>query len=278
MHGEFVGAWNSTWREIWSKLGNDPHAPEDLFSELYRELALALDSKLEVEELADRSNDPVPARIFFMKTRSQHLSGERKLVEFLENAHSVLEESAGGSDSLPNSYFNLLSAFVAKYSLRYDLRRPCNLSPTLPGLFASLTRDLQTVASQDPHLDSLMKDFERAIRDLSTDASDTRIKTCIQKQINLLEAIGQSCPGVTENTLGKICEQVGTWPHSHIKEAMKKLYWFACDYPGIRHAGTPKHALRAIEMRDVIAMSILLTGFTPYLTDRLDAERMYRGV
>ena len=55
------------------------------------------------------------------------------------------------------------------------------------------------------------------------------------------------------------------------------LYGFASDYPGIRHGGTPTSALRTIEMRDMVAMSILLAGFTPYLTDQLNADAVYRG-
>ncbi len=43
-------------------------------------------------------------------------------------------------DELSNRYFNLLTAFIEKFSLRYDLRRPCTLCPTLPGVFASLVR------------------------------------------------------------------------------------------------------------------------------------------
>ena len=58
---------------------------------------------------------------------------------------------------------------------------------------------------------------------------------------------------------------------------MKNLYGFASDYPGIRHGGTPANALRAIEMRDLIAMSILLAGFTPYLSDQFNADVVYRG-
>ena len=133
------------------------------------------------------------------------------------------------------------------------------------------------MAAQDKHLDSLMKEFENAIRGLRTDCSDGHIKTCIQKQVNLLEALGQNCPGVTKDTLGAICEQVGTWPHDKVKEAMMSLYKFTRNYPGIRHAGTPANALRTIEMRDMVAMSILLAGFTPYLTDQLNADSMYRG-
>ena len=92
-----------------------------------------------------------------------------------------------------------------------------------------------------------------------------------------MEAIGRSFPGVTGTTLGKICDQVGTWPHEKLKLAMKDLYHFASDYPGIRHGGTPANAIRAIEMRDLIVMTILLAGFTPYLSDQLNADVVYRG-
>jgi hypothetical protein len=122
-----------------------------------------------------------------------------------------------------------------------------------------------------------MKEFENAVRDLRTDCSDGRIKTCIQKQVNLLEAIGQMFPGVTRTTLGAICDQVGTWPHEKLKVAMKDLYSFASDYPSTRHGGTPANALRLIGMRDMIAMSILLAGFTPYLSDQLNADVVYWG-
>jgi hypothetical protein len=122
-----------------------------------------------------------------------------------------------------------------------------------------------------------MKDFENAVRDLRHDCSDSRIKTCIQKQVNLVEGIGRGFPGVTGSTLGKICDQVRTWPHDKLKAAMKDLYGFASDYPGIRHGGTPASALRAVDMRDMVAMSILLTGFTPYLESRLSADAIFGG-
>jgi len=138
-------------------------------------------------------------------------------------------------------------------------------------------RNLRALASADPHLAALMRDFEDAIRDLRQDCSDGRIKTCIQKQVNLLEAIGRTYPGVTRRTLGAICDQVGTWPHEKLKIAMKELYGFASDYPGIRHGGTPASALRAVDMRDMVAMSILLVGFTPYLSNGLDPDLVYRG-
>lgn len=284
MRGEFVGVWSETWREIWVPLidrpivENDEGFREDIFCELYRELAKAFKAPPSVEALADIIDSPIQSREAFEHARAHDFAGERALVGFFEAVHATLEEFENpGGDALTNRYFNLLAAFIEKFSLRYDLRRPCILCPTLPGVFASLVRDLRALASADPHLDTLMKDFENAVRDLRHDCSDGRIKTCIQKQVNLLEAIGRTCPGVTGTTLGAICDQVGTWPHQKLKAAMKELYGFASDYPGIRHGGTPASALRAVDMRDMVAMSILLAGFTPYLSNGLNAELVYRG-
>jgi len=275
MRGEVIGVWSETWREIWLPLIEHEGVPEDIFCELYRELARALKDKPSVEALADIIDNPVQSRAAFEKTGAIDFAGERALVAFLEAAHSALDELAG--DELSNRYFNLLASFIEKFSLRYDLRRPCTLCPTLPGVFASLVRDLRALASQDAHLDALMKDFENAVRDLRHDCSDGRIKTCIQKQVNLLEAIGRMTPGITEGELSGICNQITTWPHGAIKTSLKNLYAFACDYPGIRHGGNPAGALRAVDMRDMVAMSILLAGFTPYLAAQLNADSVYRG-
>lgn len=284
MRGEFIGVWSETWREIWLPLidqpidENDAGLPEDIFCDLYRELAKALAIPLSVEALADVIDNPAQSREAFEHARAEDFAGERALVGFFEAVHGTLQEFENpGDDALTNRYFNLLAAFIEKFSLRYDLRRPCILCPTLPGVFASLVRDLRALTAADPYLDALMKDFENAVRDLRHDCSDGRIKTSIQKQVNLVEAIGRSFPGVTGTTLGKICDQVGTWPHEKLKAAMKDLYGFASDYPGIRHGGTPASALRAVDMRDMVAMSILLTGFTPYLESRLSADAIFGG-
>ena len=238
MRGEFIGVWSETWREIWLPLIDHEDVPEDIFCELYRALAPALKSRPSVEALADIIDNPVQSREAFEKTSANDFAGERALVAFLEAAHSALDELAG--DELSNRYFNLLAGFIDKFSLRYDLRRPCTLCPTLPGVFASLVRDLRVLTSRDAHLDALMKEFENAVRDLRHDCSDGRIKTCIQKQVNLLEAIGRTVPGVTGTTLGAICNQVGTWPHEQAQggdEGSLRLRLGLPRHPPRRHAG-----------------------------------------
>ena len=280
MRSEFVGVWPEMWREVWLPLIDRPlregedGVPEDIFCELYRELAKALKVQLSIEVLADVIDDPIKSQETFEKTMAADLSGERAVVMFLEAAHAVLDDLGG--DDLSNRYFNLLSDFIEKFNLRYDLRRPCVLCPTLAGVFASLISDLRAITSQETHLDSLMKDFEESVQDLRIDCSDRRIKTSIQKQVNLLEALGRVHPGVERKTLGSISKQIRNWPHEEVMFALQSLYTFTCDYPGIRHGGTPTSALRAVDMRDMVAISIVLIGFTPYLTQGLNPDVMYR--
>ena len=275
MRGEIIGVWSETWREIWSKLAKHPDAPDDLFCELYRELVAAFADQPDVTALADIVDNPEEARKAFRQTKAAAFRGELALVEFFERAHNVASDLGG--DPLANRYFLLLEQLLEKYSLRYDLRRPLSLNPTLPGVFARLMRELKAATDRDAALRALMLEFEDAVRDLRADASAGRIKTCIQKQVNLLEALGRRCPGVTENTLGRICGQVGTWPHAKLRDAMKNIYGFASDYPGIRHGGTPANSLRDIEMRDLVAVCVVLAGFSPYLTDQINSDTVYRG-
>lgn len=274
MRGELIAVWGEA-SGIWTALEQLEDTPADLYCELYRVLADALKQKPTVEELADIIDDPAQSRAAFVGTKSGDFLGERALASFFESAHEALEDLGG--DPLSNHYFNLLSSFIDTFSLRYDLRRPCTLCPTVTGVFANLMRALRDTASQDAHLDALMKDFENAVRDLRADSSEGKIKTCIQKQMNLLEALGRAYPGVTGATLGVISDQVGTWPHEKLKLAMKNLYGFSCDYPGIRHGGTAASALRSMDMRDMVAVSILLTGFTPYLGSNLNAVEVFGG-
>lgn len=264
--------------DAFARLLGQPRAPL-LDAQLQEHARDEAKVKLALKRAVEKTiNDTHASRESFENATSTDIADERALVGFFESVHGVLEEFvSSGNDALTNRYFNLLSGFIDKFSLRYDLRRPCTLCPTLPGVFASLVRDLRALTSQDPHLDTLMKEFENAVRDLRHDCSEGRIKTCIQKQVNLLEAIGSAFPGVKGKTLGAICDQVGTWPHEKLKAAMKDLYSFASDYPGIRHGGTPASALRAVDMRDMVAMSILLTGFTPYMESRLSPAAIFGG-
>jgi hypothetical protein len=275
--GQLLPVWQDAWPRVWVPLARKARGLDhpDLFCELFRGLNGALRTPKSAGEMAQITSDVDLARREFRKIKTRELKGENEVVAFFEGSHEILDELGG--DALANPYFVLLGRFLERFGLRYDLRRPCHLCPTLQGVFSSLVSELRELTARDAHLDSLMKDFEGAVRDLSGDSSGGRIKTCIQKQMNLLEALGTGFPGVTETELGSICNQIGTWPHTAVKSALKNLYGFASNYPGIRHAGNPASAIRAIDMRDMVALSILLAGFTPYLSHQLDAEVVYKG-
>ncbi len=276
MRGEFIGVWSETWREIWLPLIDHEGRPRGHLLRAVPRARAGAEEAAVGRRPGRHHRQPRAEPRAFEKTSANDFAGERALVAFLEAAHSALDELAG--DELSNRYFNLLAGFIDKFSLRYDLRRPCMLCPTLPGVFASLVRDLRALTSQDAHLDALMKDFENAVRDLRHDCY-RRADQDLHPEAG--EPAGGDRPDASRRhrttTLGAICDQVGTWPHEKLKEAMKNLYGFASDYPGIRHGGTPANALRAVDMRDMVAMSILLTGFTPYLESRLSADAIFGG-
>jgi hypothetical protein len=276
MRGEFIGVWSEMWREIWSKLAKHPASPDDVFCELFRDLEPAFQVRLDPAiELADIVDNPAQSKRAFRAVKSARLRGELAMLEFLERAHPTLADIGG--DGLGNRYFNLVEQFIEKYSLRYDLRRPFSLHPTVSGMFSRLMRELGQFTSQDAALAALMHDFQESIRDLKADSSPGRIKSCIHRQMNLLEALTQRCPNVQPGNFGAMCNDVQTWPHVTVKDAMKKLYGFSSDYPGIRHAGNPASALREIEMRDLVGMTVILAGFMPYLSDGFDAADLYHG-
>jgi hypothetical protein len=280
MRGEFIAVWSETWREIWlplidQPLGDDEGVPDDIFCELYRALAPALSPPPSVEDLADIIDNPMQSREAFEMTSAIDLAGERALVGFFESAHDALEELCG--DALTNRYFNLLSGFIDKFSLRYDLRRPCILCPTLPGVFAGLVRELDALSTTDQNIGKRLRDFKESVQDLRLGPTEGRVSNCVMKQVMFLEAVAAASGQGSGSDLAALCNRMEHWPHPAVKKSLLSLYGFASDFPGVRH-GTPSTGMkRDIDMRDMVAMSILLTGFTPYLESRLSAEAIFGG-
>ena len=224
---------------------------------------------------------------------------ERQIVQALEDAFDAIEDFGGGN--LANAYFQIIESFLEKYSLRYDLRRPANrsgmsLHPTLPGIFSRLIRDLKAVTSEEAQLSALMGDFEECVRDLKGEQPPRKIKQCLAAQFNLMEGLLKRVPDVVAfnaavaehnkkassskqrkpvNTFGAMCDKAKVWPHEEVLKSAKSIYKFGSDYPGLRHAGTDESAKREIDMRDMVSMTIVLAGFTPYFREALQAQRIY---
>ena len=308
MRGELLNVWDKIWSDVFVKLSKHKDAPTELFSELYEAVipapiapvepaeptqydqdgALTDPEEIAAEEAYKSALDAfnsarshyeqaisgnAKARRWLRTELPQHITSESKALSALAEVHVKVIDISG--DALINRYFHLVEAFIDKYSLRYDLRRPFSLHPTLPGIFARMVRNLKIAAQTDAHLAAAFHEFEDALRDLTAEQTPNRIKTCISKQTNFMEAIGQRAPNVNQQTLGRICDQVNTWPHSKVKESVKGLYGFASDYPGIRHGGTAANQIREIEMRDLVSICVAMFGFAPYLTDQLNSDDIY---
>ena len=220
-------------------------------------------------------NDASKSRQAFEQVRSSAFVGEIGLVGFLESAFEILDDVGGAP--LSNRYFNLLSGFIDKFSLRYDLRCPCILCPTLPGMFTALLRELDALSTTDQNIGKRLRDFKEAIQDLRMGPTEGRISNCVMKQVMLLEAVAAASGETAGSDLAALCKALEHWPHPAVRKSLLNLYGFASDFPGVRH-GTPSTGMeRDIDMRDMVAMSILLAGFTPYLTHGLNPDVVYRG-
>lgn len=311
MRGNIQNVWDETWHLIWKhvqvdhdsvsdelakairgyELPEDFKPFDDLFCALYVEAyksftpalrgegneSVELDGKYALVgaiDIAKIANDYQHAEIEFANIRPSFFESEHALVHFCESAYEIIGEF---DQKLAARYCALLRLFVEKFSLRYEVRDPCELCPTLPGIFASLVRRLKDSCQVDPHLNELMSDFEEALMDLRAEPTGRKIKTCMVNQINLLEAIAARHPDTSRNTIGAICNDLKSWPHDSLCDSMKSLYKFTCDYPGIRHGGTPTSANRPIDMRDMLCVSIMLVGFTPYLSNEINADLVYQG-
>ncbi|SEO00758.1 hypothetical protein SAMN05216227_10392 [Pseudorhodobacter antarcticus] len=272
MQGEFLPVWREMWRNVWKPLSEHPTAPDDLFVELFREVETIYKDRLDAATtLAEIVDDTEQSKAAFRNTKADQLKGEIAFVRFLTSAFEIVQDFGG--DALSNRYYRLIQKFIDRYNLRYDLRRSFQLNPTLPGMFARLVSDLKLAAAKDAGLKTLLHEYEEAFRDLGFGQTEGRIKTCFAKQFNLLEAVAAKHPQATQDTLGKICNELNVWPHATVREAAKKIYGFR-SYPGIGH-GAGDGALRPIEMRDLISLSVQMTALLPYISDQLNADEIY---
>jgi len=119
----------------------------------------------------------------------------------------------------------------------------------------------------------LWQDFELAFDHYARAQSDTELKTTIAKASNYLEGLASLTVG-RSGTLGALCERLTDWPHHKVKDAVKNLYHFCCDYPGIRHGGNPGNEMRKLDRRDSIAINVSLLALAAYLSASLDQTEM----
>ena len=129
----------------------------------------------------------------------------------------------------------------------------------------------------NPELSEAAMEFEHAFSALTRTHAEADMKTCIQKTAMLVEAVASVYPNAQGTSLGELCDSIKCWPHTSIKEAMKKLYGFCSDYPGIRHNVARRGRLRPLEMRDSIIIPLLLLTTSGYFAPNVELMATLRS-
>lgn len=278
MTGSLRQTWDHFAVEVWEPLADRPvqdaTAPPDLFSDLFALADDYLSPGPTAVELEEARNDPEIARQYFLSLTGTDFTSESDIVEFLEEADKViLDYDIPGFD---DAFKRLLQSAFKKYNLRYRLDEPFTVRFLLPGSFANMYTEIQRVNSSNPHLITLLDDFEKAFDRYARTQDPTDLRTCIGKASNYAEGLASATFG-SPKTLGFICDQLTDWPHDNVKEALKNLYKFCSDYPGIRHGGNPSSVKRALATRDLTMASMLIMSFSGYLSPQFD-ERSVLGL
>ena len=272
MNGRLHDVWQYVWPEIWLTLEQSPIWPqlaevfgfttEQLYMDLYVELAKALRKAPQPEIYDLTANDPVLARLALERITAADLRCESATARFFEDAFDVISEA--GSAELEKESRQLVQHFLSSRNLRYELSQPFRLQAHIPGVFSALFSDLVATSQQTPQLQQAMADFGYAFRALEKSHVEVDVKTCILKATMLAEALAIAAPNAKGKTLGEICDSLNCWPHAAIKEAVKRIYGFCSDYPGIRHNVGTGGQIRALGVNDSIIVPLLLLTSSGY--------------
>ncbi len=271
MIGSLRSHWIYTTQEIWEPLASLEQAPQDLFSDLYNEVEDHLGVHTSQALFEEIRNDPVIARVKFLAIKGTDFASEMEIAEFLEEAYEAIEDY--GISGYREKFKLLLRTFLSKYNLRYRLDDPFELRFLLTGSFANLYNDLRRINGGNEHLLKLWSDFEEAFDDCSRESTEWKLKTCVSNASKYAEGLATITSG-QNGSLGDIVRLINEWPHPAIRESLRNLYGFCSNYPGIRHSGNPASAIRNLDSRDSILVSVLFLAFSGYLTTQLNKNEV----
>jgi hypothetical protein len=281
MSGSLRHVWDYLAVELWEPLASystkETAAPPDLFSDLFAGVDDFLSLHPTDTEMQETRNSPEKARQRFLSLKGEDFVSESAIVCFLESARDIIADyDIPGFEDL---YRRLVRDVLRKFNLRYRLDEPFVLRFLLPGCFINLYAELHRLNTMNPHLASLLADFEHSFDSYARTQNAADLRRCIATASNYAEGLASATAGNPPigNTLGALAGTLTDWPHDKVREALVNLYHFCCDYPGIRHGGNPTHARRDLAMRDLTLASLLLLSFTGHLSPQVN-ERTVLGI
>jgi hypothetical protein len=274
--GSVVGAMAT---DVWEPLAASDHAPDELAGEIFRAIASQFDryrSRSDdldavearatvVSQMAEAIEDSSEALVLLAAIEGGDFSSEAAVVAAVSGVVEIFDDYE--DDRLRKTYVDLVRAFIGRYSLRYAVDPSGALWLSWTGMATALFHEVREHAHAEEATRCRFEDFEMALAECVANPRTDKIETVLSKQMNLLEACGVRHPSTTQRTLGRICDELDTWPHEKLKEVAKALYGFASDYPGVRHGGTYEAAHRELDLGDLAAFATSLLGLSVYLND-----------
>jgi hypothetical protein len=279
MNGRLTDAWSFVWSDIWLPLEesdiwvqlaeNSDYTTDQLYVDVYVELVKALKKAPQPTQYDAVSNNPLLARLALSTTPATALRGETATARFFENAFEAI--GGAGSPDLEGEFRTLVDRFLKSRNLRYELIEPFELRSHLPGIFEAIVADLLEATNQHPQLSQAFSDFVYAFHALQRSHAEPDMKTCIHKAGMLAEALASARPEARGNNFGALCNSIHCWPNPLVREAIKKLYEFSSNAPGVRHNIVRRgNSPRQLEMRDSMIVPLLLLTATGYFAPNAD--------
>jgi hypothetical protein len=62
-----------------------------------------------------------------------------------------------------------------------------------------------------------------------------------------------------------------------LKDCVKKVYKFSCDYPNIRHPGNPSSRIRPLKKDDALLIIALTLGLGSFISNENSSEAILSG-
>ena len=93
-----------------------------------------------------------------------------------------------------------------------------------------------------------------------------------------MEGITLDKANIHGTTIGRaldLCNNL--FPHDALKDCVKNIYRFCCDYPNIRHAGNPSNRTRSLRKDDAFLIIALTLGLGSFITNEEASEMVLAG-
>jgi hypothetical protein len=258
--------WDKLNKDIWDSLEKSVSAPPDIYIELLRYMKEKHGFQISLEAL----NNSKLAREEFRELPAP--SNESSCVTILEGFYEVLLQFG---PEIAQKYQAKLSQYIEEHNLRYRLTPQCKFRLTLPGLLMTQYAQLCKSINNNRERMECLTELENGLSSVNNVDGE---KNCIRIASNLLEGLILDKANTSGATLTVALDRCpNLFPHNSLKECIKNVYRFSCDYPNIRHPGNPANRIRALKKDDALLIIAIALGLSSFISNDDASEAILSG-